>query len=90
MKIPTGKVSGHAHDVELDANGDGTTSEADGHTHEVRAWEVLDAGGHSHPLNTVAAAQGGELSEHPNPTDRPPEPRGQPLLSTAAGRLRKV
>lgn len=42
----------HAHEVELDENGNGQTKPGgtDGHTHDVRAHQVLESGGHTHEL----------------------------------------
>ena len=46
----------HSHSVLMDIQGNGTSTYAKGHAHEVRSWEVLEAAGpdsdalHSHTV----------------------------------------
>jgi len=44
------ETQGHTHEVELDAKGTGTSSEAKGHKHRVLGKKVVEANGHTHKL----------------------------------------
>jgi len=55
--------TGHAHGYAL-RGGDGTTSDAGGHRHQVRGWLVMPAGGHTHVLDRVYSGARKEASEH--------------------------
>jgi hypothetical protein len=55
--------TGHAHGYAL-RGGDGTTSDASGHRHQVRGWLVMPAAGHVHVLDRVHSGARKEASEH--------------------------
>ena len=46
----TGEANGHVHYLEVDSQGYGRTRIVQGHTHEVKAFRVQPADGHTHPL----------------------------------------
>jgi len=52
-KKGSGKAA-HVHDVALDGQGNGITSEVDGHTHEIKGGIVQEEAGHTHELNGSA------------------------------------
>jgi hypothetical protein len=59
VKDGTGHVHGYAA-----RGGEGTTSDAGGHRHQVRGWLVMPAEGHTHVLDRVYSGARKEASEH--------------------------
>lgn len=46
---PTCALGAHTHTVELDEQGNGTSSTTNGHNHLVLGWKCYKADGHEHP-----------------------------------------
>lgn len=55
IMIETGEMDGHKHSADVDAEGNGKTNEVNGHSHEVAAFKVGEAGGHTHSLKKPEA-----------------------------------
>lgn len=51
-KVMTTIDHGHSHEALVDANGNGETTEDNGHRHEIKKGEVLEADGHAHDVVT--------------------------------------
>jgi len=52
VELMTGETNGHSHTATVDEEtGDGSTNEVEGHSHDVVAWEVQEAEGHTHSLS---------------------------------------
>lgn len=50
VMVETGETDGHKHTADVDAEGNGMTDTVNGHKHEIRGWQLLEAGGHRHSL----------------------------------------
>lgn len=56
VNTTTGETDGHRHSaVYDDVTGNGTTDEVNGHVHEIADFEVQEADGHTHTLDTAEA-----------------------------------
>lgn len=53
--------SGHEHVIQMDANGSGTSSEVNDHSHRVIAGSVQSAAGHTHRLENSAKTRAGNM-----------------------------
>ena len=60
VMIETGEADGHKHAANVDAEGNGQTNEVSGHAHQVQAFKVVAAGGHSHTMQKPETPSAGE------------------------------
>lgn len=58
MQPPNATGDAHVHQIQSDAQGNGQTDAGlDGHTHPVRAGQIMAVNGHTHDANTMQAPQ---------------------------------
>lgn len=74
MKYMLEEKNGHTHEVELNKEGNGTSTEEAGHTHKVIGKKVMFANEHTHKLKEMKKEDGTTTTEGED-ADQTPEPR---------------